>query len=130
AILWTFTGTLSLVTVREDERDVLGNVVIEEGQPKRRVDRLSLAEVLRTPSSDSHGEPFSEKGALAGQMCRVVPARSASGKPKLELAEAGPLVIVWNQETLNGHYHNPVRGRFDASDAQQQGGHGKGMRTI
>jgi len=130
AILWTFTGTLSLVTVREDERDVLGNVVLEEGLPKRRVDRLSLAEALRTPLSDSHGEAFSEKGAQAGQLCRVAPVRAASGKPKLELAEAGPLVIVWNQETLNGHYHGPTRGRFDAFDARQQGSHGKGMRTI
>lgn len=129
-ILWTFTGTLGLVTVREDQRDVLGNVVIEEGQPKRRVDRLSLADVLRTPSSDSHGESFMEKGAQAGQMCRVKQVRSATGKAKMELAEAGPLVIVWNQETLNSHYHKPDRGKFDAFDSQKQNAHGKGMRTI
>ena len=130
AVLWTFTGTLSLVTVHEDERDVLGNVIIEEGQPKRRVDRLSLTDALRTPPSDSHGESFSEKGVQAGQICRVAPARSASGKAKLELADTGTLVIVWNQETLNSHYHKPDRGRFDAFNGQKQNGYGNGMRTI
>jgi len=130
AILWTFTGSLSLVTVREEERDVLGNVVMEEGQPKRRIGQLSLADALRTPASDTHGEAFEEKGAQAGQMCRVTSARSASGKAKLDIAEAGPLVIVWNQETLNSHFHKPDRGRFDAFNARTKGAHGKGLRTM
>lgn len=130
AILWTFTGTLGLVTVREEERDVLGNVVMEEGQPKRRIDQLSLSDALRTPASDTHGEAFEEKGAQAGQMCRVISARSASGKAKLDIAEAGPLVVVWNQETLNSHFHKPDRGRFDAFNARAKGGHGKGLRTM
>ncbi|HQR08748.1 MAG TPA: proton-conducting transporter membrane subunit [Gemmatales bacterium] len=130
AILWTFTGTLSLVTVRQEERDVLGNVVMDEGQPKRRIDQLSLTDTLRTPASDTHGEAFEEKGAQAGQMCRVTATRSASGKAKLDVAEAGPLVVVWNQETLNSHFHKPDRGRFDAFNTKAKGGHGKGLRTI
>ncbi|HQR42098.1 MAG TPA: proton-conducting transporter membrane subunit, partial [Gemmatales bacterium] len=70
-ILFTFTGTLSLVTVREEVHNVLGNKVMEHGVPKTRIDQLSLSDALRVPARDTHDEPFADKGAEAGQICRV-----------------------------------------------------------
>lgn len=129
-ILFTFTGTLSLITVKEDVYNVLGNVVMEDGLPKKRIDQLNIADALRVPARDSHDEPFAEKGAEAGQICRVNEARNSRGKLRLELAEQGTQVVVWNQETLNGHYDKPLRGRLDAFNAKLIGGHGQGFRTM
>jgi NADH:ubiquinone oxidoreductase subunit 5 (subunit L)/multisubunit Na+/H+ antiporter MnhA subunit len=130
AILWTYTGTLSLVTVREVERDVTGKVVLEDGQPKTRIAQLSIFDALRTPAKDSHDDAFAEPGAEAGKMCRVTPTRTSRGKKKLELADDGALVVIWNQETLNSHYDKPDRRRFDAYDPLAAGGHGKGLRAM
>jgi NADH-quinone oxidoreductase subunit L len=129
-ILFTFTGTLSLVTVREDVIDVLGNPVVEQGVIKKRIDRLSLADALRVPAKDSHEESFTDKGAEAGQICRVNRTVTRQGKQRLEIAATGSDVVVWNQETLNGHYDKPMRGRFDAFNPKLIGGHGQGLRTI
>lgn len=130
AVLWTYTGTLSLVTVREEVRDVLGNVVLEEGVPKRRIDQISVLDAVLTPSKDTHDDAFTEKGAEAGMLCRVEPIRSGTGRKKLELSDSGSLIVVWDQETLNGHYHKPDRRRFDAFDAHRKGAHGKGLKTM
>lgn len=130
AIFWLFTGTLSLVTVREEVRTVLGNVVLEDGLPKRRIDQLSIADALRTPNKDTHDDSFNEAGAEAGQWCRVEFVKTARGRKKLELSETGSHIVVWNQETLNGHYHKPDRRRFDAFDPSRDNAHGKGLRTM
>lgn len=129
-ILITYTGTLSLITVKEEVRDILGNVVMEDGQPQWRIAQLSLSDALRTPIKDSHDEAFADKGAEAGLMCRVNHVTTRTGRKKLELAEQGTHVVVWNQETLNGHYDKPDRRRFDAYDPFRIGGHGKGLRTM
>jgi NADH-quinone oxidoreductase subunit L len=129
-ILFTATGTISLVTVREDLRDVLGNIVMEDGVVKKRITQLSLSDALRTPAVDSHDEPFAEKGAEAGMMSRVNHTRSSSGKRKLELNEAGSDVVIWNMETLNGHYDKPDKRRYDAFNPKKIGEHGQGLRTI
>lgn len=129
-ILLTATGTLSLVTIREEVRDVLGNVVMEDGVAKKRISQLSISDALRTPAVDSHDEPFAEKGAEAGAMSRVNQVRSSSGRRKLELAEAGTDVVIWNQQTLNGHFDKPDKRRYDAFNPKKIGQHGQGLRTI
>lgn len=129
-ILFTYTGTLNLITVKEEVRDILGNVVMEDGQPQWRIAQLSLSDALRTPIKDSHDDAFAEKGAEAGTMCRVNHVTTRTGRKKLELAEQGSHIVVWNQETLNGHYDKPDRRRFDAYDPGRTGGHGMGLRTV
>nr|HMP17832.1 proton-conducting transporter membrane subunit [Gemmatales bacterium] len=129
-IFFTATGTLSLVTVREEVRDVLGNVVMHHGKPETRLAQLALSDALRTPAVDSHDEPFVEKGAEAGMISRVNPVRTSTGRRKLELSDTGSEVVVWNLETLNGHFDRPDKRRYDAFNPKKIGNHGQGVRTI
>lgn len=126
AILWTFTGTLSLVTVREEVRDVLGNVMLEDGLPKKRIDQLSVVDALLTPNKDSRDEPFNEKDAQAKQLCRVNP----TGRKKLELAESGAAVVIWAQDTLNNQFLKPVDHQFNAYNPSNKSGLNQGLRTM
>lgn len=105
-IFWTTLGTISLVTVREEVHDVLGNLIMEDGQPRTRIDQLSISDAIYLSEADGHEQL--QTGPQQGVMMRLSQRGNKSGHARWDFDADGTSLVIWNQQLRNTYGRQAV----------------------